>query len=216
MSYAGDGVTGQREAHAWGRYAVWVLALTLVLGNWLGCRSSAPASDHDQPPPPPRIYAPTGEGLRELWLDVLTAAQKDQRERVRDLMASMVMTPEDLVALFGRERTQYLAPRYAPLMKRLVYQGSLELVAQVYERKYDDVETFIVDGKANAVDRAIVASLPSGVQVFGVRLKRKEDKLGLRYDFFVYRRERWLTGNQIGKYLLDADAGGVDPILSMP
>jgi hypothetical protein len=211
VGYAGDGVTGHREAHAWKRYRLCVLALALVLGNSPGCRSSAPASDRNEPPPPPRIYAPTGEGLRELWLDILTAAHKDQRERVRDLMASMVMTQEDLVALFGRERAQYLAPRYAPLMKRVVFQGSLELVAQVYERKYDDVETFIVDGKANAVDGATVASLPSGIQVFGVRLKRKEDKLGLRYDFFVYRRERWLTGNQIGKYLLSADAGAAVP-----
>lgn len=182
------------------------MVLAVALGSSLGCRSSAPASGPDEPPPPPRVYASTGEGLRELWLDIVTAAQKDQRERVRDLMASMVMTEGDLVALFGRERARYLAPRYAPLMKRVVGQGALELVAQVYERKYDDVETFLMDSKANAVDRATVASLPSGVQVFGVRLKRKEDKLGLRYDFFVYRRERWLTGNQIGKYLLSADS----------
>jgi hypothetical protein len=209
VSCAGDGVPLRKGA--WGWYRVRVLVLALVLGNSLGCRSSAPASSPGEPPPPPRIYAPAGEGLRELWLDILAAAQKDQRERVRDLIASMVMTEGDLVAFFGRERAQYLAPRYAPLMKRVVHPGALELVAQVYERKYDDVETFIVEGKDNAVDRATLASLPPGVHVFGVRLKRKEDKLGLRYDFFVYRRERWLTGNQIGKYLLSADAGAGIP-----
>ena len=203
------GRRGRGWGRAWGRsggYGVRGVVLAVVLGSGLGCRSSAPASGPGEPPPPPRVYAPTGEGLRELWLDILTAAQKDQRERVRDLMASMVMTEGDLVALFGREKAQYLAPRYAPLMKKVVEQGALELVAQIYERKYDDVETFKMDGKANAVDRATVGALPAGVQVFGVRLKRKEDKLGLRYDFFVYRRERWLTGNQIGKYLLSADA----------
>lgn len=207
MNGIGDEGSRRRGGWAWGGHGVRALVAALVLGSWLGCRSAAPASDRDAPPPPPRIYAPTGEGLRELWLDILTAAQKDQRERVRDLMASMVMTEGDLVALFGAERARYLAPRYAPLMKRVVHQGSLELVAQVYERKYDEVETFIVDGHANAVDWATVASLPSGIQIFAVRLRRKEDKLGLRYDFFVYRRERWLTGNQIGKYLLSADAG---------
>ena len=34
-----------------------------------------------------------------------------------------------------------------------------------------------------------------------MRVRKKSDTLGLRYDFFVYLDGRWRTGNQLGKLI---------------
>jgi len=172
-----------------------------------GCPPSAPSGDGKTPPPPPRDYPGTTEGLHAMWHDILVASQKDERQKVHDLMASMMMTQDDLVALFGRERAEKLAPRYEVLISRLVNAGAMELVGQIYEKKYDDIEVMAVDANGSAADKATLAALPPGTQVWNVRVKRKDAKLGLRYDFFVHRRGRWLTGNLLGKYLAE-QAGG--------
>jgi len=146
------------------------------------------------------------DGLKKLWTDILVAAQRDDRERVHDLMASMMMTEEDLVALFGDERGRWLEPRYRPMIARLVNIGAMELVSQIADRKYDDVEVFPVDehGK-EPTDRAVLAALRVKTPMYGVRVKRKNEPYGLRYDFFVRRPGRWVTGNQLGRYLVDKD-----------
>ena len=37
--------------------------------------------------------------------------------------------------------------------------------------------------------------------IYTVRIKKKTEASGLRYDFFVYRNGFWRSGNQLGKYL---------------
>ena len=178
-------------------------ALVGVLCLLCGCPGGAPAGDGTSPPPPPRAYSGDPAGLAALWGDILTAAHRDEREKVHDLMASLWMTDDDLAALFGPAEARRLAPRYAPLVARLVNIGAMELVAQVVDKKYDDVAVVAVDGTGgSAIDRATVAALPPHTPIYTVRVKRKTDKLGLRYDFFVFRRGRWLTGNLLGKYLV--------------
>ena len=178
------------------------LALSLVLCVVLGACQKAPDVPVGTPPPPPKDYVANPDGLRAIWSDVLTAARADERQKVHDLIASQMMTDDDLVALFGPARAKEMAPRYAPMISKLVNQGSMELIAQIYERKYDEVEVFPEDASGTPTDRATLAVLPPGTQVFGVRVKRKGEKLGLRYDFFVFRAGRWVTGNQLGKYFL--------------
>jgi hypothetical protein len=41
-----------------------------------------------------------------------------------------------------------------------------------------------------------------------VRVKRKSEAKGLRYDFFVYQNGFWRTGNLLGKFLLPPPALG--------
>src|SRR5688572_30699254 len=103
-----------------------------------GC-PRAPQGDGRNPPPLDQVYAGDAEGLRSLWSDILTAAKRDERERVHTLMASFIMSDQDLLDLFGEEKGKYLQPRYVPMISTLVNIGSMELVAQIHERKYDDV-----------------------------------------------------------------------------
>ena len=154
---------------------------------------------------PPFAYADGQEGLRRLWTDILTACQKDDRNRVHDLMASLALTEQELQGLFGRERAGALWPRYQMLIGTLANTGAIELVAQVLEKKYDDVAVVSVDAQPAAeqqttdlaVRRALVRPLP----LYTVRVKRKTEPKGLRYDFFVYLDGRWRTGNLLGKYM---------------
>jgi hypothetical protein len=167
-----------------------------------------------------RTYDDGAAGLRALWSDILTAAQRDERETVHERMNALRMSDDDLVALFGEQRGRWLAPRYAPMFSRLANIGAMELVAQIADQKYDDVEVFqVAEGSASPSDKAVLAALRAKVAVYGVRVKKKQEKLGLRYDFFVYRNGRWVTGNQLGKVLAAASAAlpaGESPSASRP
>ena len=149
------------------------------------------------------VYAADAGGLLALWKEIVIAAQRDDREKVHDLMASMIMTENDLIALFGDEKGRWLKPRYDHMIGRVANIGALELVAQVAEKKYDDVEVFVMDAVGdNPMDKAVLAALKVRPTMYSVRVKKKAEKLGMRYDFFIHRDGRWMMGNQIGGYLL--------------
>ena len=89
----------------------------------------APVCDH-----------PDGEaGLTALFTDILEAARKDERERVHQLFTTTIMSDEDFSALFG-PRAKALRPHYLSRSWVDRERRAAELVAQVYERKYDTVE----------------------------------------------------------------------------
>lgn len=185
-------------------------AIAGLLGCLLlaGCPSS-PAGDGRNPPPLDTQYPGTPDGLKQLFTDILTAAQRDDRDRVHALMASLILSDQDLIDLFGAEEGKRLQPRYVPMIGTLVNIGSMELVATISDRKYDLVEVFPIDEHGSATDRATVAALKERLPVYGVRMKKKGDTRGTRYDFFVYKRGHWMTGNLLAKYLVPAspDAG---------
>jgi hypothetical protein len=168
-----------------------------------GCAKLMGYGDGGQKSAPIKHYADGPDGLREFATDVLDAVKKDDRDRVHDLLATTIMSDDDLSSLLGAQATE-IAPRYHKLMETLVNRGAVELVAQVYERKLDTVEVMAIDAKAKdatAEDRALAAVLQQSVPVYSIRFKKAGDVRGLRYDFFVYRGGKWVTGNQIAKYL---------------
>jgi hypothetical protein len=150
-----------------------------------------------------RSYPAGVDGLQAFVEDVLAAARKDDRDRVHDLLASTILPDGDLSALLGPATAGRLLPRYHSLMETLVNRGAIELVAQVYERKYDTVEVIAIDAKnASAEDRAVMAALREPTPIYSVRIRKASETKGLRYDFFFYRNGHWYTGNQLGKYLV--------------
>jgi hypothetical protein len=180
----------------------WLLALVAALG---GCSRIMGYSDAGRSTAPIRQYPDGPDGLKAFFGDVLEAARKDDRDRVHDLLATTVMSDEDLAALFG-PRAAALAPRYHRLMETLVNRGSVELVAEVYERKFDTVEAVVIEQsgpivEATPYDRAVARALVAPVTLYAVRVVKAPERRGLRYDFFFYRRGKWLTGNQLGRYL---------------
>lgn len=153
----------------------------------------------------PGAYEDGPEGLRRLWMDILAACQKDDRGRVHDLMASMALTQDELRDLIGPAEAGRLWPRYQMLIGSLANVGAIELVAQIVEKKYDDAKVVRVDtlpaSEQQPTDQEVLRALVQKVPVYTVRVKRKEEQKGLRYEFFVYVGGRWRTGNQLGKYL---------------
>jgi hypothetical protein len=171
-----------------------------------GCSKLLGYSDGGKTKEPIPTYAGTPEGLKSLFSDVLEAAKKDDRERVHDLLASTIMSDAELTALFGPARGPQLLPRYHKLMEVLVNRGAVELVAQVYDRKYDDVEVIPIETTGAIVnstpaDRALAKAFTRPIDLYAVRLKKAGDTRGMRYDFFFYTDGHWRTGNQLGKYL---------------
>jgi hypothetical protein len=152
------------------------------------------------------------DGLRAFAGDILEAARKDERQQVHDLLATTILTDAELATLLG-PTAKTIVPRYQQLMGTLVNRGGVELVAQVYERKLDTVEVLPVDpgiaeqqtlgplDAATAADRAFLRALTTPTPLYSIRLKRKGDDRGLRYDLFFYIGGRWATANQLGKYL---------------
>ncbi len=173
---------------------------------------SAPACDEARKKPaapawelPPGTYADGPDGLTRLFQDVLAACKKDDRGRVHDLLASMVMGREELAGLIGPERATALWPRYQALAGSMANIGAVELVATVYEKKYDDVVVTRVDqlppAQMDPGDRDALAAMVRKLPLYTVRIKRKTEPSGVRYNFFFYQEGHWRTGNQLGKYL---------------
>lgn len=147
----------------------------------------------------PRAYPDGPDGLKQLWSDILGAAQKDEREHVHDLMATTILTDEELHRLLGL-RAQPLLPRYRQLMGTLVNRGSVELVAQVYEHKYDALDV-MPDDTAGPLTALLAEPHP----FWTVRVRKASETRGLRYTGFVYLDGKWRTTNQLVKYLDDAN-----------
>lgn len=155
-------------------------------------------------------YRDTPEELRRLWNEVLQACQRDDRPRVHALMASFIMTQDELGSLLGPPLAQRFWARYQAMMGSLAKAGAVELVAHVYEKKYDDIAVARIDSlpaeAQTATDRTVAQALVQKTPFYTVRVKRHDEASGLRYDFFVYRNGYWRSGNLLGKYLGAADA----------
>lgn len=162
-----------------------------------------------RPPPEPLVkagmYQGTPEELDRLWHDILAACKADDRGRVHELMRSFLMTQPELATLLGPTQGAALWARYQQMMGSLVNAGAVELVAHVFEKKYDDIAVTRVDQLPSAeqadTDRAVLAAMSSKLPMYTVRVKRKTEAKGLRYDFFVYLNGYWRSGNLLGKFL---------------
>lgn len=162
-----------------------------------------------RPPPEPLVkagmYGGTPDELSRLWFDVLAACKADDRVRVHELMGSFVMTQPELSSLIGPTQGQALWARYQAMLGSLVNAGAVELVAHVFEKKYDDISVVRVDTLPAAAqadtDRSALLAMSTRLPMYTVRVKRKAETKGLRYDFFVYLNGYWRSGNLLGKFL---------------
>jgi hypothetical protein len=153
-------------------------------------------------------------GLQAMFNEVLTAAKRDERERVHQYFAALKMTPAELGQLFGPQSKQLEKP-YDDMMATLMHRGAVELVAVVYEKKYDTVEiipvtlpppdaavsTAPLQPGAKPEEVALAKALIAHPQLYAVRFKKDKEALGTRYDFMFYTDGHWRTGNQLGKLL---------------
>lgn len=153
----------------------------------------------------PGVYGSSEKELLRLWTDVLTAAKRDDRQRLVEMMTSMRMSPEELAMLIGPDKARRYWPRYELLAKPLLGPASAELVASIYEHHYDDVEVTRVDTlpaeSQSDIERVVKRALVQPTPVYRVRVVRKGQPYAIRYDFFVYLHGFWRTGRELGKFL---------------
>jgi hypothetical protein len=159
-------------------------------GKLLGPKASRPVPSYPDGP----------AGLEAFFRDVLTAAKADERERVHDYFATLKMTPEELRRLFGDRATQLEKP-YEDMMASLIHRGAVEIVAVIYEKKYDTVEVIPSSPSEPPLGPALGTALVQRPPLYAVRLKKAGETLGTRYDFFFYSDGRWRTGNQLAKVI---------------
>jgi hypothetical protein len=161
-----------------------VIALLLVAG----CKPHS--SGHFVQP----HYADGADGLRAMWSDILDAAKKDDRDRVHDLLATTLLSDAEMKRLFGA-KADALLPRYHQLMGNLINRGAVELVANVYEHKYDAVDGFASE------DPALATALVEPHPLFAARVRKSTETRGLKYEAFFMLDGRWKTLNQLGKFV---------------
>lgn len=153
----------------------------------------------------PGVYGSSEKELLRLWTDVLTAAKRDDRQRLVEMMASMKMSLEELAMLIGQDKARRFWPRYELLAKPLLGPAAAELVASIYEHHYDDVEVTRVDTlsaeKQSDTEKVIQRALVQPTPVYRVRIVRKGHPYAIRYDCFVYQHGFWKTGRELGKFL---------------
>lgn len=182
------------------RHALQLLAAAPLFTGATACqpRPAGPAVK-------PGTYQDSPQELQRLWTDILTACQRDDRPLVHELMASFTLTAEELATLLGPSQAQALGARYRALMGSLSKAGAVELVAHVYEKKYDDIAVNRMDNQPESEqsdsDRSVQKALVTPRPFYTVRVKKKTETRGLRYEFFVYLNGYWRSGNLIGKFL---------------
>ena len=176
------------------------LSLVLAMASTLSCSKL-----FLEPPLEPGVYGSSEKELLRLWTDVLTAAKRDDRQRLVEMMASMKMSPEELGMLIGQDKARRFWPRYELLAKPLLGPAAAELVASIYEHHYDDVAVTRVDTlpaeKQSDTEKVIQRALVQPTPVYRVRIVRKGHPYAIRYDFFVYQHGFWKTGRELGKFL---------------
>ena len=176
------------------------LSLVLAMASTLSCSKL-----FLEPPLEPGGYGSSEQELLRLWTDVITAAKRDDRQRLVEMMASMKMSPEELAMLIGQDKERRFWPRYELLAKPLLGPAAAELVASIYEHHYDDVEVTRVDTlpaeKQSETEKVIQRALVQPTPVYRVRIVRKGHPYAIRYDCFVYQHGFWKTGRELGKFL---------------
>jgi hypothetical protein len=166
----------------------------LVLGLALCALACSRHGASHQPFVQPQ-YADGADGLKAMWSDILDAARKDDRERVHDLLATTLLSDDEMRRLFG-PKADALLPRYHQLMGTLINRGAVEFVAQVYEHKYDTIDAFPDDNSA-----AVPAALVEPHALWSARVHKATETRGLRYDGYLYIDCKWKCLNQLGKFI---------------
>lgn len=155
-----------------------------------------------------KTYPDGADGLKQLFQDILAKAQAGEEDAVKGMLEKMLMTADDFTAILG-ERGAEVATKYAEKYAKHWPNEAKNISGKVKDRGYDDVEVNEVTASPDqqtGEDKKVVAALKEGTKMFSVRLKKKGEKSGLRYDSFFYVNGAWKTGLKLGK--LVGAAGG--------
>lgn len=166
----------------------------------------------------PVAAADTPDGLRQVWADVLTKAHAGDEDGVRAIIEKMIMTTEDFTAVFG-EKGAELAGKYTDKYVKHWPNEAKNIVLKVKERDYDEVDVADTtdpsyapnDPREEADLKAIRPALKEGTKMYRVKLKKKGEKAGLRYESFFYVNGSWKTGLKVARLFEKSTAAPMAP-----
>lgn len=163
-----------------------------------------------------KTYGEGADGLKGLWNDVLAKATAGDEAGVSAMLEKMVMTEADFAGVFPEDKAKELAPKYTEKFSKAWPKEAKNIVAKVKERAYDEVEvvehTASKDGSGgDKSDKKVLSTLNEGTKMYIVRIKKKGEKAGLRYDSFFYVNGAWKTGLKLTKLLGGDEKAKKDP-----
>ena len=180
--------------------AVFAATLSLSFAQDGGGAPAAPAA--------PTVYPEGVDGLKQLWGDLLKKAGDGDADGLKAMLDKMILTDADFAALLGDEKAKEVAPKYVDKVAKLWPGEAVNLIAKVKDRKYDEVEVSEATAAKDATgrDRKVLIALKEGTKMYSVRIKRKGEKTGTRYDSFFYVNGGWKAGtNALPKLLGGGD-----------
>lgn len=154
--------------------------------------------------------------LTERFERIVTAARAGEREAILTLLEPLLVTREELVALFGAEAGEAAWPGYSDQIAGGLRAEAADVIIERVKDGFDTVEIERVgpaypDRTTPGDTRLIESLVPRGLAMYAVRLKRPNSNLGLRLNGFVFHGGRWRALLKTYDHLpLPPDAGAPD------
>jgi len=146
--------------------------------------------------------------LREAWTAIVALCKEEKKDDVAKAIAAMEFTREELVALFGEEKTAKVYESYQKTWKDVLQEAPADLIKRAKEGKWEEVEVIEITGThddkkdLSGMDKNVIAALvDKEAKVYNVRLKAKGDSSGFVLRTFVKTKTAWRMGLKIGKGL---------------
>lgn len=154
--------------------------------------------------------------LTERFERLVTAARAGEREAILTLLEPLLVTREELVALFGPRAGQAAWPGYSDQIAGGLRTEAADVIIERVKDGFDTVEVVRVgpaypDRTTPGDTRLIESLVPRGLAMYSVRLKQPDGKLGLRLNGFIFHDGRWRALLKTYDHLpLPPDAGPPD------
>ena len=150
------------------------------------------------------------EQLKGIWSDILAKALAGEEDAVRDQLTKMTMQEDDFIATFGDKKGPEIAARYKAKFAEHWPNEAKNILRKVKEKQSDEVEVYEITADTVAPEdktleekKRLLPLLKPGTKMYCVKIKKKGEKTGLRYDCLFFANGQWKAGLMVWKLLAD-------------
>lgn len=184
-----------------------LLMLALALLTAPGCTAERGAAASD----PAARAADDPWHLQDRFERVVAAARAGERDAILGLFEPMLVTRDELVALFGPTAGEAAWPGYSDQIAGKLRVEAADVIIERVRDGFDAVEVERVgpaypDRTTPGDERMLEMLVPRGLAMYTVRLRAPNGQLGLRFNGFVYHDGRWRALLKTYDYLPAPDA----------
>ncbi len=161
--------------------------LTLVL---LGCHSIVPPEETDTPQSPDDWLH-----VRDAFREIIGHAQRGDRAAVLKTLDRFVLTEPEMIELFGPERGPEVYAGYRDEIIKDLRAQAPDVIIEKVKAGFIEVEVDRL-GPARAAnttpgDKVMIEALAKKRAMFNLRIRPPGQRLGLRFDGFVFLGGKW-------------------------